>query len=152
MREESSRSSIAFRRDIHAHPELSFEEHRTTRVIADRLRAAGLVPESVTPTGLVCDVGEGPVSAVLRADIDALPLDDLTGLPWASTVPEVGCSNPESIFSVVVLPAPFGPRKPTISPGAMSKLMFRTASTSRVFRRTREVSAAFSPASRSGTT
>lgn len=80
---------IAFRRDIHAHPELSFEEHRTTRVIADRLRAAGLVPEFVTPTGLICDVGEGPVSAVLRADIDALPLDDLTGLDWASTVPEV---------------------------------------------------------------
>ncbi|SMY12726.1 amidohydrolase [Brevibacterium jeotgali] len=80
---------IAFRRDVHAHPELSFEEHRTTRAIADRLRAAGLAPEFVTATGLICDVGEGPVSAVLRADIDALPLDDLTGLPWASTVPEV---------------------------------------------------------------
>lgn len=80
---------IAFRRDVHAYPELSFEEHRTTRVIADRLRAAGLAPESVSPTGLFCDVGEGPVAAVLRADIDALPLDDLTGLSWASTVPEV---------------------------------------------------------------
>lgn len=80
---------IAFRRDVHAHPELSFEEHRTTRVIGDRLRAAGLSPLSVTPTGLVCDIGTGPISAVLRADIDALPLDDRTGLPWASTVPEV---------------------------------------------------------------
>ena len=96
---------IAFRRDVHAHPELSFEEHRTTRVIADRLRAAGLVPESVTPTGLVCDVGEGPVSAVLRADIDALPLDDLTGLPWASTVPEVAHACGHDVHLTAVLGA-----------------------------------------------
>lgn len=96
---------IAFRRDVHAHPELSFEEHRTTRVIADRLRAVGLVPDAVTPTGLICDVGEGPVSAVLRADIDALPLDDLTGLPWASTVPEVAHACGHDVHLTAVLGA-----------------------------------------------
>lgn len=80
---------IAFRRDVHAHPELSYHEHRTTAAIADRLRAGGLEPRSVTPTGLICDVGEGPISAVLRADIDALPVAEETGAPWASTVPEV---------------------------------------------------------------
>ena len=54
-------------------------------------------------------------------------------------------------MSVVVLPAPFGPRKPTISPGAMSNEMPSTARTSRVLRRTRLFVAARSPASRSGT-
>jgi amidohydrolase len=87
--EELEGELLAFRRDVHQHPELSYQEHRTSRVIAERLRAAGLEPRAVTETGLVCDVGEGPVSAVLRADIDALPVDELTGLPWASTVPEV---------------------------------------------------------------
>ena len=80
---------LAFRQDVHQHPELSYQEHRTSRVIAERLRAAGLEPRTDPETGLVCDVGEGPVSAVLRADIDALPVDELPGLPWASTVPEV---------------------------------------------------------------
>ena len=87
--EELEGELIAFRRDVHAHPELSYQERRTSRVIADRLRAAGLEPRAVTETGLVCDVGAGPVSAVLRADIDALPVGEETGLPWASTVPEV---------------------------------------------------------------
>ncbi|WP_156914109.1 amidohydrolase [Brevibacterium album] len=80
---------LEFRRDIHAHPELSFAEHRTTAAIADRLRAAGLAPRLLEGTGLVCDVGEGPALTALRADIDALPLADTTGLPWASTVPDV---------------------------------------------------------------
>jgi len=96
---------IAFRRDVHAHPELSFAEHRTTRVIADRLRAAGLTPEAVTATGLFCDIGAGPVAAVLRADIDALPLDDLTGLPWASTVPEVAHACGHDVHLTAVLGA-----------------------------------------------
>ena len=87
--EELEGELIAFRRDVHAHPELSYQERRTSRVIAERLRAAGLEPRAVTETGLVCDVGAGPVSAVLRADIDALPVGEETGLPWASTVPEV---------------------------------------------------------------
>jgi amidohydrolase len=79
---------LEFRRDIHMHPELSFQEHRTTERVARRLRAAGLEPRLLEGTGLVCDVGEGPARTALRADIDALPLEDRTGLPWASTVPE----------------------------------------------------------------
>src|SRR5581483_5871032 len=73
---------------------------------------------------------------------------------YPSTVasPEDGCSSPESIFSVVVLPAPFGPRKPTTSPPAMSNPTPSTARTSRVRRRTRLRAAARTPASRSGTT
>ena len=80
---------VAFRRDLHRHPELGFAEHRTTRLIVDRLTAAGLEPRVLPKgTGLVCDVGrgDGPVVA-LRADIDALPLTDEKDVPYRSTVP-----------------------------------------------------------------
>ncbi|ALE05076.1 N-acyl-L-amino acid amidohydrolase [Arthrobacter sp. ERGS1:01] len=75
---------IAFRRDIHAHPELSFQEHRTTGVIFDRLTAAGLAPRRLEGTGVIVDVGEGPIATALRGDIDALPIIEETGLPFAS--------------------------------------------------------------------
>nr|WP_272902126.1 amidohydrolase [Brevibacterium daeguense] len=80
---------IEFRRDIHAHPELSFREFRTTDRIVDRLTEAGLEPQRLEHTGAVCDVGDGPLVLALRADIDALPLQDLTGGPFASTNPGV---------------------------------------------------------------
>ena len=78
---------IAVRRDLHAHPELGRHEHRTTALLNDRLEAAGLSPKLLSSgTGLVCDVGapDGPV-VVLRADIDALPLDDEKLVPYRST-------------------------------------------------------------------
>jgi amidohydrolase len=80
---------VEFRRDIHAHPELSFREFRTTDRIVDRLTEAGLEPQRLERTGVFCDVGEGPLVLALRADIDALPLEDLTGGPFASTNPGV---------------------------------------------------------------
>ncbi len=79
---------IEFRRDLHAHPEVGYSEHRTTRRIALRLEAAGLRP-SVLPkgTGLIVDIGAGtpdePVVA-LRADIDALPIADEKNVPYRS--------------------------------------------------------------------
>ena len=78
---------VAVRRDLHAHPELGRQEHRTTALLNDRLEAAGLSPKLLSSgTGLVCDVGgdTGPV-VVLRADIDALPLDDEKLVPYRST-------------------------------------------------------------------
>ena len=78
---------VAVRRDLHAHPELGRQEHRTTALLNDRLEAAGLSPKLLSSgTGLVCDVGasSGPV-VVLRADIDALPLDDEKLVPYRST-------------------------------------------------------------------
>ena len=80
---------VRLRRDLHAHPELGYQEHRTTGILVDRLSAAGLAPKVLSKgTGLVCDVGtgEGPV-VVLRADIDALPLQDEKLVPYRSTVP-----------------------------------------------------------------
>jgi hippurate hydrolase len=75
-------------RDIHQHPELSHQETRTARLVADRLTAAGFdVHSGVGGTGVVgvIDRGDGP-TVLLRADMDALPLRETTGLPYASTV------------------------------------------------------------------
>ncbi|HEX6468137.1 MAG TPA: amidohydrolase [Streptosporangiaceae bacterium] len=85
------RELIAFRRDLHMHPELGFAEHRTTRRVAERLAAAGLRPvELPKGTGLMCDIGQddGPdgTTVALRADIDALPLVDEKDVPYRSTV------------------------------------------------------------------
>ena len=64
---------------------------RTTALLAERLRAAGLTPHLLPGSGLVCDIGPGPATSgrkriALRADLDALPLQDTSGVPWASTV------------------------------------------------------------------
>ena len=74
-------------RDIHAHPELSLQEERTAGKAADRLRRAGYeVSTGVGGTGVVGVLanGDGP-TVMLRADMDALPVREATGLPYAST-------------------------------------------------------------------
>lgn len=79
---------IALRRDIHQHPEVAHMEHRTTRLIAERLTEAGLQVRYFDGTGLMCDIGAGGSGRVgLRADIDALPLPETSGLPFASLDP-----------------------------------------------------------------
>jgi len=75
-------------KDIHAHPELSLQETRTAGIAAARLRAAGYdVTTGIGQTGVVGLLrnGDGPV-VMLRADMDALPVQEATGLPYASTV------------------------------------------------------------------
>ena len=74
--------------DIHAHPELSMQETRTAGIAAERLRAAGYeVTTGVGKTGVVGLLrnGDGP-TVMLRADMDALPSQEATGLPYASKV------------------------------------------------------------------
>ena len=79
---------LGVRRDLHAHPEIGRAEHRSTRVVADGLRAAGLEPRLLPGTGLVCDLGpSGGPRVLLRADLDALPVPDTCEHPWRSTVP-----------------------------------------------------------------
>jgi amidohydrolase len=86
---------IGWRRHLHAHPELSFQEHQTVAYIASVLEGFGCAALHVShpvPTALVADLvggaGAGPIIA-LRADIDALPLQEETDVPFKSTVPNV---------------------------------------------------------------
>ncbi len=80
---------IDFRRDLHAHPELSWSETRTTEMVAARLSEAGVRVSRLDGTGLFAEVGEGGDLVALRADLDALPVEDTTGQPWASRTPGV---------------------------------------------------------------
>ena len=80
---------IEIRRDIHAHPELAFEEVRTSGVVARELARLGIQHETgIAKTGVVGLIQggrPGPCLAI-RADMDALPIHEQTGLPWASTI------------------------------------------------------------------
>jgi amidohydrolase len=89
---------VAFRRDLHANPELGYAEHRTAKQIADALRAIGLeVHEGIGGTGVVgvLRAGGSGRSIGLRADMDALPIHEQTGLPYASRTSGVfhGCGH-----------------------------------------------------------
>jgi amidohydrolase len=81
---------IETRRALHRQPELAFAEHRTAELVARRLRALGLEPRTgVGGTGVVADIGgvrPGP-TLLLRADMDALPLDEVAGREYGSEVP-----------------------------------------------------------------
>ncbi|HXR79180.1 MAG TPA: M20 family metallopeptidase [Bryobacteraceae bacterium] len=75
-------------KDVHSHPELSMQENRTAGIAADRLRAAGYdLTTGIGKTGVVGLLrnGDGP-TVMLRADMDALPVKEATGLPYASKV------------------------------------------------------------------
>jgi len=102
---------IAFRRDLHMHPELGNQEFRTTAALKDRLEKAGLRPRVLsTGTGLVCDVGTrseatSPMLA-LRADIDALPIPDTkAGVAYRSTVADRAHACGHDIHTTSVLGA-----------------------------------------------
>ncbi len=98
---------IDVRRDLHAHPELGWQEHRTTALLCDRLTDAGLVPKVLDGgTGLVCDVGSGPGPVVaLRADIDALPLPDEKDVPYRSRVEGIAHACGHDVHTAAVLGA-----------------------------------------------
>ena len=88
IREQAS-EFVELRRRIHAHPELGFEELETSRLVSERLKTWGYeVTEGVGGTGVVgqLKLGSGPRSIGIRADMDALPIIEDTGLPYASQV------------------------------------------------------------------
>jgi amidohydrolase len=80
---------VAWRRTIHAHPELARSEHATTALVARVLESAGLEPRLLPGTGLICDIGTGSRTVALRADMDALPLHEHADVPWVSETPGV---------------------------------------------------------------
>jgi amidohydrolase len=113
LSEQRMAELVEFRRDLHTHPELARQELRSTRMVAERLRAAGLEPR-VQPsgTGLVCDIG-GERSSVsrrgyagrmaIRADLDALPIHEAPGLAFRSVNEGVSHACGHDIHTTVVL-------------------------------------------------
>ncbi len=106
---EHSEGLIALRRNIHAHPELSGAEHATTELVRERLELAGLEPRIFAiGTGLACDLraddsaDDRPVLA-LRADIDALAMDDEKDVPYRSQNPGVAHACGHDVHTAVVL-------------------------------------------------
>jgi len=79
----------ALRQDLHAHPELGMEEHRTAGIVAEQLEAMGIeVHRGVGRTGVVGVIRNGEGGSVgLRADMDALPMEEMTNLPYSSRSP-----------------------------------------------------------------
>ncbi|HEX6877592.1 MAG TPA: amidohydrolase [Nocardioidaceae bacterium] len=97
---------VAIRRDVHAHPELAWQEERTTNLVAKRLEEAGVRLQLLPKSGLIADVGstDGPTVA-LRADLDALAVDDLTDDPWRSAYPGVAHACGHDVHTAALLGA-----------------------------------------------
>ena len=95
---------IELRRELHAYPELSWIEDRTTDIVAAWMDKSGIAYERFEGTGLMAEIGpsEGPIVA-LRADLDALPIDDTTQDPWRSAVPGVAhaCGHDVHVSSLI---------------------------------------------------
>jgi amidohydrolase len=100
---------VAFRRDLHMHPELGNCEFRTTAALKARLEKAGLEPRVLpSGTGLICDIGpwDGVTPALaLRGDIDALPIPDTKTVPYRSTVADRAHACGHDVHTTVVLGA-----------------------------------------------
>ncbi len=98
---------IAFRRRLHAEPELSFKEVATTDALAERLQLAGLIPQILdSGTGLVCEIGSGGPVVALRADIDALAMPDAkTDVTYRSRNEGVAHACGHDVHTAVVLGA-----------------------------------------------
>src|SRR5215468_1629002 len=108
---DHSAELIQFRRDLHAHPEIGYHEHRTTRRVALRLAAGGLRPMILPKgTGLMVEIGVpgaapgGPLVA-LRADLDALPITDEKAVAYRSTVPNACHACGHDVHTTILLGA-----------------------------------------------
>ncbi|AKK10489.1 amidohydrolase [Corynebacterium uterequi] len=95
---------ISWRRHIHSHPELSGHEHATTEFLAGILRAHGLTPHLFPGTGLMVDIGPaGGDRLAFRADIDALPIVEATGLEFSSIHHGVSHSCGHDVHTTIAL-------------------------------------------------
>ena len=80
-----SEELIEWRRDFHMHPELGFELHRTSKIVADELEKMGYrVKRGVGKTGVVADIGDGGKMVAIRADMDALPIPEMNESEYVS--------------------------------------------------------------------
>ncbi|MDO6406679.1 amidohydrolase [Pantoea phytobeneficialis] len=100
----STEQLIHWRRELHQHPELSNQEHATTARITRWLQQANIrvLPLGLS-TGVVAEIGQGDAVIALRADIDALPIEELTQQPWQSQQPGVMHACGHDLHSSVML-------------------------------------------------
>ncbi len=97
---------VRIRRQVHAHPELGHRESATTALIMRVLDAEGITAAVLpTGTGVIAEVGSGEKVVGLRADIDALPIHEATGLPFSSTLPDQSHACGHDIHLTVLLGA-----------------------------------------------
>ncbi len=92
LSETYHKDTVAWRRHLHANPELSYEEFNTSKFVADQLRAVGIEPYKVATTGIVALIrGNNPEKRIvaLRADMDALPIQELNNVTYKSSKPGV---------------------------------------------------------------
>jgi amidohydrolase len=119
---------VALRRDLHAHPELGWEERATTERVARELSAAGLAPRVLdSGTGLVCDVGSGGPVVALRADIDALPVADVKDVPYRSKVAGVCHACGHDVHTTVLTGAGLALAEAGLDLGGTVRLIFQPA-------------------------
>ncbi|RKT78275.1 amidohydrolase [Terracoccus luteus] len=123
---------VALRRDLHAHPELGHGEVRTTATVAARLERAGIAVRRLRGTGLVAELGATePVRRVaLRGDLDALPIREQTGLPFASTTDGVSHSCGHDVHTTSLLGAALALKavEPVlVDAGVAARLVFQPA-------------------------
>lgn len=104
---ELEQELIAHRRHFHQHPEIAFNEHGTTERVHDALTAAGIATRRLDGTGLVAEIGPAqPVyRSALRADLDALPIPERTGLEFASRTANVCHACGHDVHTSAVLGA-----------------------------------------------
>jgi amidohydrolase len=97
---------VDLRRDLHAHPELSWQESRTTDLVGHHLDEVGWRLTRTGDSGLIADLGDGDSPLVaLRADLDALPVNDTTADPWHSQVPGVAHACGHDVHTTALLGA-----------------------------------------------
>lgn len=102
--DEQGTALVAFRRQLHAHPELSGQEYATTEALLQRLSALGLRPVRLRRgTGLVCDIGAGGPVVALRADIDALAMPDGKEVSYRSQVNGVAHACGHDVHTTVLV-------------------------------------------------
>ncbi len=92
LSKEYASEVVSFRRYLHANPELSYQEFNTAKYVADKLRAFGLEPKEIATTGLIVEIeGKSPTSKTiaLRADMDALPIQEANDIEYKSIVPGI---------------------------------------------------------------
>ena len=118
---------VSWRRHLHAYPELGYYERGTTALIVEQLEGVGLQPTLLPGgTGLICDIGAGPRCVALRADLDALPLSEATGLPFASTMDGIMHACGHDAHTAILIGAALALASAPVLPGRI-RLIFQPA-------------------------